>query len=253
MPNDDFVAQRNVFITRPRAAGERMAETFRTRFGFTPILAPALDIIVEPGDLPAAGFAGIVASSAAGIEALAGKTLQRATPLYVIGEASAAIARALGFENIHIASTPDVGALAKLVIDTHPPDAGAVLYATGRDRRGDLAGALRAGGVPVETAILYRAEPCRELDAEARARLQSLTAGVAMMYSARSAAAFVALLKRVGELNALSKLIALCNAQATAAAACDEAERAGAHWARIAVADQPTDDAMFKLLKAISS
>ncbi|GAB4523800.1 MAG: uroporphyrinogen-III synthase [Parvularculaceae bacterium] len=240
----------DIFITRPRAAGARSARNFQARFGFAPILAPALEIVIEPGDLGEASYGAIAASSAAGIEALAQKTSDREAPLYVIGEASAAVARDLGFRKIHVAATPDVAALARLVIDAHPPSAGPVLYASGRDRRGDLVGALRAAGVAAETAILYRAEPCRSLEAAARARLQNLEAGAALIYSARAASAFAALLAREGLADVAPRLAAFCNAPATAEAAREAEKALNAPWARIAIAERPTENALFDLVAA---
>lgn len=239
----------DIFITRPRAAGARSARNFQARFGFAPILAPALEIVIEPGDLPTT-YGAIAASSAAGIEALARKTADRAAPLYVIGEGSAAVARDLGFRNVQIAATPDIAALARLVIDAHPRNAGPVLYAAGRDRRGDLAGALRAAGVAAETAILYRAEPCCSLEPAARARLQDFEAGAALIYSARAASAFASLLAREGLAHAAPRLAAFCNAPATADAAREAEDALNAPWARIAVAERPTEGALFDLVAA---
>jgi uroporphyrinogen-III synthase len=75
---------------------------------------------------------------------------------------------------------------------TRPPTNLPLLYCAGKDRAGDLAGALHLRGLRVETAIVYRAVMVAELTPDVRAAFAAGAIDAVLHYSARTAAAFVA-------------------------------------------------------------
>jgi len=67
-----------------------------------------------------------------------------------------------------------------------------LLYCSGEDRTGDLAGALQLHGMRVDTAIIYRATMVAELTPDVRAAFTAGAIDAVLHYSGRTAAAFVA-------------------------------------------------------------
>ncbi len=127
---------------------------------------------------------------------------------------------------------------------TLSPTAGPLLYAAGKERRGDLAGDLEAMGFDVETAILYRAEPRKRLATVAETALTAGSVDGALFYSRRSAAAF-ALALRAGGLAPLAASVAcFCLSEATAEAL------ARVTSGKVLVAERPDQIALFALVES---
>src|SRR5438067_9042653 len=90
-------------VTRPRAEAEGLAAALDAR-GIAALIEPLLDISYRdapPPDL--AGVQAILCTSANGVRALARLSEDRAPPLFAVGEATAARARAEGFARVESA------------------------------------------------------------------------------------------------------------------------------------------------------
>ena len=185
-------------VTRPRAEAAALAEALAGR-GVAALLEPLLDIHfrdpVCPPDL--VGVQALLCTSANGVRAFARRSPERALPLFAVGNATAARARAEGFGEVHSAAGA-VGDLVELVGRFLRPDAGSLLHVAGSIVAGDLSGALRARGFMVDRAVLYEARPVTALSA---ATVRALTAGivdVALFFSPRTAAVFTRLVDQAG-------------------------------------------------------
>jgi uroporphyrinogen-III synthase len=185
-------------VTRPRTEAAELAQALADR-GIAALLEPLLDIRYRDfGDPPDfAGIQAVLCTSANGVRALARLSQERTLPLFAVGEATAARARAEGFCDVHSAG----GAVDDLVslVSTHMrPDAGRLLHVASSLVAGDLCGELRARGFSVDRAVLYEARPVSALTA---ATVRGLAAGMvdfALFFSPRTAAIFARLADQAG-------------------------------------------------------
>ena len=173
-----------VLLTRPRAESEKLAAVLAAR-GIDALIEPVLRIV----DLPAPPLPGdiqaVLFTSAQGVRAFARHASAREVQVLAVGDATAEVARALGFARVASAAG-DVGALAALAAARLDPAAGPLLHAAGRDVAGDLAGELSARGFRVTRAVLYAAEPVERLSPAATEELAAGTlAGVLLFSPAR--------------------------------------------------------------------
>ncbi len=139
-------------------------------------------------------------TSKAAVDIVAGRPDRAALtrlPLYVVGDATAAAARAAGFPHV-VSAAGDVEALAETIRRDGLAPGATVLHLAGRDRAGDLAGLLAPDGITVAIAVLYRAEPSETLPEAVAAALRAGAIDAILVYSERSAAALAASIGRAG-------------------------------------------------------
>jgi uroporphyrinogen-III synthase len=117
-----------------------------------------------------------------------------------------------------------------------------LLYCAGEDRAGDLAAALQARGLRVETVCVYRAAIVADLAPDVRAAFAGDAIDAVLHYSARTAAAFVAAATKAGIRDLSIQARHLClSAQVAAPLA-----TAGA--TAIDIASAPNEQALFALV-----
>src|ERR1700719_383852 len=84
-------------LTLPRAEAESLTAVF-ARQGVQAVIEPLIEIVDRAAALPdLAGVQGILCTSANGVRALARASGERGVPLFAVGDATAARARAEGF------------------------------------------------------------------------------------------------------------------------------------------------------------
>lgn len=227
-----------VLITRPAPGGEETAALVAA-LGFDPVLAPMLTIRALPvGPLPPRIDAVVLTSR----NALPGlPPALHAMPLFAIGAATAAAARAHGFADVRSAEA-DGAALRDLLRRTLGGTRPALLLPTARGQGFALAAALRADGGTVHRRAVYEARPARALPATARA---ALAGGVraALFFSAETARAFVAAVRRA-HLDNETRSVEACAIGRPAGVALEALP-----WRRIRVAARPTQDELLSLLR----
>lgn len=217
-----------ILILRPEPGASATAARGRA-LGLDPIVAPLFDIQPVAWDAPDPLSFDAVMLTSANAARQAGPALARYArlPCYAVGEATAAAARDAGFETI-VAGAADAEALVgQMRVD-------------GIRRALHLCGADRieadAAGIAIERQIVYRSIARADLPAAAR---RALDAGVlALLHSPRAAALFASLVddrSRIG----------------IAAISPATAEAAGVGWARLAWAEQPTDQALLELARKL--
>ncbi len=229
---------RRILVTRAAPDAEATGRRLAAR-GLTPILAPLLAIAPATRDASTEAEA-LAFTSANGARMFAALNPRRDLPVFAVGDATAATARALGFGRV-LSAQGDLWALAALLQAQLPPRA-SVFHPTGRDQAGDLAAA--APGLRIESRAIYRAEAARELPAAALAALAPDPPGVdaVMAHSPRAASVFVRLLIEAG----LGARRAALTGLAISARAADALEPEA--WRDMRVAGAPNEDALLALL-----
>jgi uroporphyrinogen-III synthase len=195
-----------LLVTRPEPDAARTAARLRAT-GHDVIVHPLLTVEFNaaPSGLPVPGA--IIITSQNAVRAIAGwpqASEWRQAPVFAAGAATAAAVAALGFTDVR-GGASDAASLAELLLTELSPDAGPLIYPAARDRVGALAGGLMAKAYDVRTIEAYRAEAVQALDNHVRqALVDGLVEGI-LLFSARTARAFLDLASREGLAAALAK------------------------------------------------
>jgi len=207
---------RAIAVLRPEpgnaATARRVEQAGRTALRLPLFASRALDW--TPPD-PAAFDALILTSANAA--RLAGDSLKTLTglPVYAVGEASAAAARAAGLSVAYVGT----GDAAALTAHAERDGIRRALFLCGREHR------LQPGGIVAQAIPVYAADPL-PVD------IAALTDTVALLHSARAATCLATL---AGPARAAIAIAAISPAVA---------EAAGPGWASVAIAPAPSDDAL---------
>lgn len=176
-----------VLVMRPRAEAESVGAALAA-LGYTPVLVPILAIEPLAATMPQSRPDAVVMTSQHAANSLPDPLAQALChlPVYAVGRATAAAARARGFAHCRIGAG-DGADLADLVRLTLPAGA-MLLHLAGRVHKTNLREALADAGYRVETCEVYDArEQPVWADAVAQAVPAHRIAGC-LHYSRRSAA-----------------------------------------------------------------
>jgi uroporphyrinogen-III synthase len=226
-----------IWVTRPEEDAAELAEALRAQ-NVEVLVEPVLRIVYADGPpLELAGAQALLATSANGVRAFARRNEQRDMRVLTVGHATARAAQAAGFTRVESAGG-DVAALADLAGRRLDPANGPVLHVAATQVAGDLAGALAAAGFSYRREVLYEAWTADRLSDGLAAELGRGAIDAVLVFSPRTGATIVRLL-RTGGLSATTReLICFCLSHAVAAAV------APLPWRRAVVAAQPTQTAM---------
>lgn len=234
-----------VLVTRPEPEASATADRLRA-MGHDPIVDPLL--VPRPLDAALPDPAGIqaVALTSRAAARLLGQHPEigayRDKPVFTVGDATAAAAREAGFADVRSAGGTWED-LARRLLAACDPAGGAVLYAAGVDRSGDLAGRLAPDGLTVVTSEIYRMDPSDHLDPATVTALADGSIRAVLLYSKRTADLFVSRLTEAFEgrnwpaptVHAISAPVA--------------ARVAEAGFQRVVVADEPTAESLLATLR----
>ncbi|MEK0083651.1 uroporphyrinogen-III synthase [Benzoatithermus flavus] len=202
-----------VLVTRPREQGEKTARLLAT-MGHEAIVEPVLEIRPLPvPKLDLAGIAAVAITSANAAHALA--ALPEDLPVFAVGGATAAAARAAGDRAIRVARG-DGRALAALIAQALPPESGAILHLSGAEVGEGLAEDLAAAGFACRRAVVYEAVPTRGPMSETEAALRDGRLGAILFYSPRTARLWAEAATRTGLAGRLRPVVAVCLSEAVA-------------------------------------
>jgi uroporphyrinogen-III synthase len=205
-----------VLVTRPLDDALEIQILLAAR-GHEVVVAPLLRVAFRRGaEIDLTGVQAILATSANGVRALARRTPRRDVPIFAVGPQTAQAAQAVGFNSVKSADG-DAVALAQAVPTWTSPKAGALLHASGADAPGKLAEALTASGFQVRSEILYDVISVGELPTNAADEIAANRIAAVLLFSPRSARAFVQSLTTAGLTEHASQMIAACISEATAA------------------------------------
>ena len=186
-----------LLVTRPEPDGARTAQALRAR-GHAVVLAPLLRTQTLAFVLPDQAFSAVVLTSANAARAIAehpGRTQLTALTAFTVGRRTAEAARALGFRDVRSADGDQRDLVDLLRADLvrtdllrmESSDRAPLLYLAGEDRAGDLA----AAGLPVHTAVVYRALKADHFPPPVAAALAQGELDGVLHFSARSAEAYL--------------------------------------------------------------
>jgi uroporphyrinogen-III synthase len=175
-----------LIITRPIEDAAPLKAKLEA-MGHRVVVAPLLDIVPRgDGQIPARRYQAALATSANAIRHFRGDTDM---PVYVVGPQSLAAALKAGYARAE-AHGGDVDGLAAAITARLDPAKGPLLYLSGAETSGDLAGQLKAAGFDVDRATLYDAVAAKAIDPE----VVDGSDGV-LLYSPRTAKIWVGLAK----------------------------------------------------------
>jgi len=236
-----------VLVTRPRDSAEATAERLR-RMGYEPVIVPVLEIVPLPvGISHPEAFGALIATSAnAFLSADAFPPTLRALPVWCVGETTARAAESAGFSEIRTGPGTASDLVAKIAADSRSKDR-PLLYLSGRETAFDLAGALTARGIAVETVEIYAAEPPAALAERLRPSVARDPIDAVTVYSRRSCEALIAALD-AADLTGRFQSVPLLTLSENAA---EPAREAG--FRRILVAERPREDALFARLADLAA
>ena len=234
----------HILVTRPIAQALKTRDLLRA-MGCKVSLAPMLEVVFpDLAFLEPERFQAILVTSSNAIDGLlrhAAIEGLRAVPLYAVGDGTARAAERAGWYDVHSAAGA-VDDLAALAAATLKRGGKHVLYAAGSHRTGDLEGKLGACGLSVEVAEMYRVRTVETFPPAVAAALMHGEIHAVVVYSARAAAAFVACAER-SDLTRASKKLRFCALSPAVAAPLLQAG-----YARVAIAGEPTEAALFREL-----
>jgi uroporphyrinogen-III synthase len=235
-----------ILITRPREDAERFARQLEAK-GHGVLVEPLFTIEPEPDATPDLdNVQALLLTSANGARAFASRSERRDLRVFAVGDATADVARALGFSAVESAGG-DVDDLARLVRERARPEDGALLHAAGSVVAGDLAGTLGVAGFEVRRVVLYRAEPVAALSDAAIAALREGRIDVAVFFSPRTARQFVNLAEAAGVDSACARVALLGLSPAVVAAA------EGIAWAERGAAASPNQAALLAAIDELAA
>ena len=177
-----------LLVTRPQGDGERTAARLRAR-GHHVTLAPLLRVEAVEFELPREPLSAVVITSANAARALARHPRRDALvalPAFTVGRHTAEAARAAGFRAVACADG-DKDDLIALLRARCGERSAPFLYLAGEDRAGDLA----ASGVPLLTAVAYRAVKVERFAPDVAAALAQGALDGVLHFSRRSARAYL--------------------------------------------------------------
>ncbi|WP_439137278.1 uroporphyrinogen-III synthase [Roseicyclus sp.] len=141
-----------ILLTRPRAASAQFAEALHKALGPVAVsIAPLMEIVPQ-GDVPDLDVAaGLIFTSAAGVDVFAAKSARRDLPAWCVGARTAAAAAAIGLT----AHSAEGDAEALVALLSHAAPRGRLVHLCGIHQRGDVAARLCAAGLQAVAAPIY--------------------------------------------------------------------------------------------------
>jgi uroporphyrinogen-III synthase len=228
-----------LLVTRPQADGERTAARLRAR-GHNVTLAPLLRMEPVDFELPRAPLSAVVITSANAARAVhrhPRRDALVALPAFAVGRHTAEAARAAGFREVECADG-DKDDLAALLRARFNERSAPLLYLAGEDRAGDLA----ASGVPLLTAVAYRAVKVERFAPDVAAALAQGALDGVLHFSRRSAQAYLDCAARARILERALAPVQFCLSRQVSQ------PLAAAGAAAIRLAPQPNEAAMIDLV-----
>lgn len=230
----------HVLITRPRDDALALRADLEA-LGYSTIVEPLLTIERIDQPLPSLDDVQAIAlTSAHAASALDAKVEN--LPIYTVGEATAEAARSAGCKNVHSADGNALD-LAGLIMKACLPDAGVILHLAGEVVRAGLAETLTEHDFDVQRHATYRAVPCPRLSDELIASWSRHEIDAVLLFSPRTSAIMVRLLKKHGLESHVDSTAAICLSEETAMPC------RALTWRTICPAAQPNQQALIRALE----
>jgi uroporphyrinogen-III synthase len=195
-----------LLVTRPQPECRKTAERIRA-LGGEAIEAPMLETRASaPLRFDLTGVTGLAVTSSR-VAGILKDHVQladlRTLPVFAVGRRTAEAMTSAGFENV-VSADGDVLVLADLIAARQPE--GHLLYPCARDRAGDLEGDLASRGLHGDPVIVYETNPVGQMPAAVLDSLRDGAVGGVLIYSRRSAEAFLSALETADSIGLLEKI-----------------------------------------------
>lgn len=234
---------RTILVTRPVDDTAEIAGVIEA-LGFRVLQSPVLEIIEQAVNLPdAASYRGLVFSSVNGVRGFARLNPDAAyfrLPAFAVGPGTAAELAKIRFSDIETGAGTMRSLIPLLQDRFHAPTP--LLHIRGRDIRDDPGQLLPW---PIDGLVVYAADFIETLDSATLAALGAGQVEAVMLYSARSAEAFVLAAKNAGISAHFQGVKALCLADSVLESAHH------LNWAECHVAATPDQNGMIRLLEEL--
>lgn len=216
---------RPLLVLRP-APGDAATVARAAAGGLDAVAAPLFAIVPCAWAAPDAVRHDALMLTSANAVRHAGPALARyhVLPVYAVGEATAAAARAAGFADVRAGAADAAALVARMAGD----GVARVLHLAGRDHR-----AADHPALTIARRIVYRADPVDRLPPAAMAALDD--GAIVLLHSPRAAALFARLAAAAGLPRAAIAIAAISRKAAAAA---------GPGWQAVAIAERPDDEAL---------
>lgn len=238
----------HLIVTRPEADAGGIADRLKA-MGHHVSLASVMRIAFTGLPLSFSGVQAVIATSRNALRALAdGPHLQAAKmlPVFVVGEASAALAHDMGLTRV-VAGSRGASDLPALISETCRPDGGTLLYLSGVTVAFDLHGPLTEAGFHVARRVVYESVAAEALPEAVANDIRAGTAEGVVLMSARTARLFRLLAEQAGIGADADRLTYYCLSDEVARAVMARPNE------RLKVADRPTLEEMLALVGELSS
>jgi uroporphyrinogen-III synthase len=207
-----------LLVTRPEPDALKLMAVLEEH-GHEATVEPLLSVSFEDGDaFDLDGVQALIATSRNALRALKSRSLvarARELPLFAVGRATAAEARALGFKMV-VAGAGTADQLVAHIVSVADPSAGLLLHLAGDALAGDLKGELEAHGFRVVQAVVYRMRAAQAFsDTTVEQLAMGEIEGVILM-SPRTATIYARLMRKQGLLSVAPKLVHFCLSQSVA-------------------------------------
>ncbi|MBX9592424.1 MAG: uroporphyrinogen-III synthase [Hyphomonadaceae bacterium] len=207
-----------LLVTRPEPDALKLGGVLED-MGHEATIDPLLSVSLEGGDpIDMEGVQALIATSRNALRALKASPalgLARTLPLFAVGRATAAEARALGFETV-ITGAGTAAQLVAHIVSALDPAAGLIVHLAGDTLAVNLKDELEAHGFRVMQPVVYRMLAARSLAEDTVEQLATGEIEGVILMSPRTAAVYAALVRKHGLTATIGPLPHFCLSAAVA-------------------------------------
>jgi uroporphyrinogen-III synthase len=205
-------------VTRPEPDALKLRALLEEA-GHQATVEPLLSLSFDGADpVDVEGAQALIATSRNALRALKASpalAAARHLPLFAVGKATAAEARALGFETV-VTGAGTAAELVAHIVSVLDPANGVLVHLAGDTLATDLAGELEAHGFRVRQPVVYRMVPATAFADKTVEELVAHDIDGVILMSPRTAAIYAALVARHGLVSAARTLPHFCLSEAVA-------------------------------------
>ena len=237
-----------LLVTRPEPDALKLRAALEEH-GHEATVEPLLSVAFEDADpIELEGVQALIATSRNALRALKSHPLRgeaRKLPLFAVGRATAAEARALGFEMV-VTGAGTAQELVAHIVSVSEPSAGLLLHLAG-DRLADLKGELELHGFRVLQPVIYRMQAAKALSEDTVEQLALGEIEGVILMSPQTATIYAALMRKQGLASVARGLVHFCLSEAIA----KRLQALGA--VKTEIADAPRLEEVLALIDAVAA
>jgi uroporphyrinogen-III synthase len=207
-----------LLVTRPEPDALKLRAALEEH-GHEATVEPLLSVSFDdPDPIDLEGVQALIATSRNAVRALKAHPLRgeaRQLPLFAVGKATAAEARALGFELV-VTGAGTGHELVAHIVSVSEPSAGLLMHLAGDTLAGDLMGELELQGFRVVQPVVYRMRPAAALSEDAVEQLAMGEIEGVILMSPQTATIYATLMRKQGLASVARGLTHFCLSQAVA-------------------------------------